>query len=468
MKFNECKPVDVEALSRICGKEHVFVGAEIHEDYTHDEMTLYGKQTPEIVIEAQNEKMISEVLAYANEHNIPLTTRGAGTGLCGGCVPIQSGIVLSTLAMNKILEIDTETMSAVVEPGVLLMELAEEVGKYDLLYAPDPGEKSATIGGNVSTNAGGMRAVKYGVTRDYVKGMNVVLTTGEVLELGGKIAKNSSGYSLKDLMIGSEGTLGIISKIVLKLLPKPKKMTSLLVPFDDLNSCLKMVPMIMRLPSVATTIEFMEKEVIEDASEYLGKQFPNKEFNAYLIISYSANSKAEMDLMVNESAELCLQNGAIDAFISDTEERQESIWNARGAFLEAIKNSTTQMDECDVVVNIDCVAEFLAFVKKLSVEQQVRIRSFGHAGDGNLHVYVCRDEIAEEKWNQIVHTCMNAMYQKAIELKGQVSGEHGIGHAKKGYLKQSLKPTQIEMMKGIKKVFDPKGILNPGKVIDLE
>ncbi len=242
-------------------------------------------------------------------------------------------------------------------------------------------------------------------------------------------------------------------------------MTSLLIPFTTLKDALTLVPKIMRLPAVATTIEFMEKEVIQDAQDYLGKDFPNKEFNAYLIVSYSANTPEEMQAMIHDCAELALQDGAEDVFISDTEERQSSIWDARGAFLEAIKNSTTQMDECDVVVDIDKVADFCQFARDLAIQENIRIRSFGHAGDGNLHIYVLKDTLPEEEWQRKVAHCMDALYAKAAAMKGQVSGEHGIGHAKRGYLKQSLDPEQIELMKRIKATFDPNGILNPGKVI---
>ena len=390
--FRKLENRDIEALSAITGQDYVSVRDEIHPDYTHDEMTHYGCFDPELVIQPGCMEEVSQILAYANQEHLPVTTRGAGTGLCGGCVPIHGGIVMSMMRMNKILEIDEQTMNAVLQPGVLLMEIIEEAANHNLLYAPDPGEKSASVGGNVMTNAGGMRAVKYGVTRDYVRGLEVVLADGSVLTLGGKTSKNSSGYSLKDLIVGSEGTLAVVTKITMKLLPKPRAMTSLLIPFTTLKDALTLVPKIMRLPAVATTIEFMEKEVIQDAQDYLGKDFPNKEFNAYLIVSYSANTPEEMQAMIHDCAELALQEGAEDVFISDTEERQSSIWDARGAFLEAIKNSTTQMDECDVVVDIDKVADFCQFARDLSIQEDIRIRSFGHAGDGNLHIYVLKDD----------------------------------------------------------------------------
>ena len=466
MNYNQVSKQDIEVLQSICGQENVMVKDAIHPDYTHDEMTEYGCFDPEVVIQCQDAQEVAKVLAYANQRCIPVTTRGAGTGLCGGCVPIDGGIVLSVRKMNRILEIDMNTLTAVVEPGVLLMELAEAANQQGLLYAPDPGEKSATVGGNVMTNAGGMRAIKYGVTRDYVRGMEVVLAHGEIVTFGGKIVKNSSGYSLKDLMIGSEGTLGIVTKLMLKLLPKPKKMVSLLIPFDNLKVCLELVPKIMQLPVVPTTIEFMEKEVLDDAQQFLGKDFPNRDYNAYLIVSYSGNTTTEIDSMIDKVAKLALANQAVDVFISDTKERQENIWSARGAFLEAIKNSTTQMDECDVVVGIDRVAEFVAFTRQCAEKYNVRIRSFGHAGDGNLHVYVCKDQMLEDQWRMTVKACMDDFYQLAIQMGGQVSGEHGIGHAKKEYLKESVGETQIQLMKQIKAVFDPKGILNPSKIVD--
>jgi len=464
--YHQINNEDILAIQNLVGNDNVFVGESINEEYTHDEMTEYGKYTPEIVVKAKNTNHVSVVMKYCYDNNIAVTPRGAGTGLCGGCVALHGGIVLSLEDMNQILEIDEKTMTVVLEPGVRLMTLIAECAKKNLLYAPDPGEKSASVGGNVMTNAGGMRAVKYGVTRDYVRGMEVVLPNGEIMQLGGKIAKNSSGYSLKDLLVGSEGTLAIVTKLYMKLLAKPRKMISLLIPFNDLKSCLDTVPAILALPNQPTTLEFCEKEVIDDATEFLGKQFPSNKYAAYLIASYSGNNKVQIAEMYDDTCKLALARGAIDVYISDTDDRQSSIWDARGAFLEAIKNSTTTMDECDVVVNINQVYDFLSYVRTLSEQYNVRIRSFGHAGDGNLHIYVCKDNISDEAWPTIVTSCMDAMYRKASELKGFTSGEHGIGHAKKKYLAERVGPTQIALMKGIKDTFDPKHILNPGKVIE--
>jgi glycolate oxidase len=464
MQYKKVTAGDIEYIKSICTPGRVHCGEEIHDDFTHDEMPEYGRFTPDIVVEAVRTEEVSAIMRYAYEKGIPVTPRGSGTGLCGGAVAVKGGILLSLAQMNKILEIDEENLTATVEPGVLLMDFASVIAEKDLMYPPDPGEKTATLGGNVMTNAGGMRAVKYGVTRDYVRGMEVVLPNGEVIELGGKVAKNSSGYSLKDIMIGSEGTLGIITKLILRLIPMPKKTISLLVPFNSLEKCIETVPKIIKSRVLPTAVEFMQREVIEDAEKYLGKKFPDKSSDAYLLLSFDGNSTEEIEKIYESTAKLCLEEGAIDVLISNTEERQESIWSARGAFLEAIKSSTPEMDECDVVVPRDRIAVFMNFVKELEKKYRVRIRSFGHAGDGNLHVYVCRDDMDKDLWNEKLNQVMGELYKKAVELEGQVSGEHGIGHAKVPYLRESLGDVQMELMRSIKLAFDPRNILNPGKV----
>jgi len=274
MPYNPVTPADIESLREIFTPERVHAGAAIHEDYSHDELS--GEECwPEVLVEACTTEEVASLMRFASGRNIPVTPRGQGTGLVGGAVSLHGGIMLSLQKMNRILELDKENMVVTVEPGVLLMELAAFCEAEKLLYAPDPGEKSATIGGNISTNAGGMRAVKYGVTRDSVRGLEVVLPDGRVIFTGGKIAKNSSGYSLKDLMIGSEGTLGVITKAVLRLFPLPATVISLLVPFSDLSQAIEAVPKIIGAGRIPTAVEFMEREVILDAEEFLGKSFPD-------------------------------------------------------------------------------------------------------------------------------------------------------------------------------------------------
>ncbi|MGN0266529.1 MAG: FAD-binding oxidoreductase [Lachnospiraceae bacterium] len=447
----------------ITDPRRILLGDDINEEYSHDELSD-TKSWPDVVVRALSTEEISKIMKYAYEHDIPVTPRGAGTGLVGSSVPMEHGIMIDTTLMNHILELDEENLTLTVEPGVLLMELAAYVEEHGYFYPPDPGEKSATIGGNISTNAGGMRAVKYGVTRDYVRGLEVVLPDGRVMELGGKVVKNSSGYDLKDLVIGSEGTLCMITKAILKLLPLPGKTISLLVPFPSLAQAINTVPLIISSKSVPTAIEFMQREVIIDAEEYLGKKFPDNSSDAYLLLKFDGNSTEEIEKDYDAVAQICLEQGALDVLISDTEERDESIWKARGAFLEAIKGSTTYMDEVDCVVPRNRVNELVQYIHSLNSQEQIRIKLFGHAGDGNLHVYILKDDLSDEEWEKRMNRVMDLIYDKAHELHGQVSGEHGIGFAKKPYLSKSLPADALELMKGIKKVFDPKNLLNPHKI----
>lgn len=443
----------------------VFSGGNVSSDYEHDEMTIYGLYAPEAVLLAENTDEISAVLRYCCQKGIAVTPRGAGTGLCGGCVAVRGGIVLSTERMKRVLEVDEKNMTATVEPGVLLMEFPKALEGTGLFYPPDPGEKTATMGGNAMTNAGGMRAVRYGVTRDYVLGMEVVLSSGEILTLGGKNVKTSSGYSLIDLLVGSEGTLGILTKLTVKLIPEPKANISLLIPFDDLDTCIGAVPAVLGCGCEPTAVEFMEREVIACAETYLGKQFPDASADAYLLVRLDGASVEALRPAMDRLTDLALSIGARDVLLADTDERKESIWNARGAFLEAIKNSTTVMDECDVVVPRERIADFVRQSGQIGREAGVRICSFGHAGDGNLHIYVCKDAMEDQAWAKALEQVMDRLYEAARNLGGEVSGEHGIGHAKREFLRESLGETQMVLMRGIKSVFDPAGILNPGKVL---
>ncbi len=454
---------DIAKLQSIAGQNNVLTGDAINPDYAHDELGGISRM-PEVLVRVHTTQEVSAIMGYAYERSIPVTVRGSGTGLVGAAVPIHGGILLETTKMNKILKLDSNNLTVTVQPGVLLMELAAFAEENDFLYPPDPGEKSATIGGNISTNAGGMRAVKYGVTRDYVRSLTVVLPNGEIQTFGAAVAKNSSGYSLKDLIIGSEGTLAIICEAVLKLVPLPKVSISLLVPFPDMKSAIEAVPHIIRSKVTPTAIEYMSRDTILFSESYLGKRFPDTKNDAYILLTFDGNTDAQVEQDMSTVAELCLEIGALDAYIVDTEERKKSVWSARGAFLEAIKASTTEMDECDVVVPGNQVDTFIKYTHELAEEFQVRIPSFGHAGDGNLHVYICRDALNDGDWEKIKSACFDKMYAKAVELGGLVSGEHGIGYAKKEFLKRQYGDTPIALMQGIKQVFDPKNILNPGKV----
>lgn len=454
---------DIAALCGIVGAEFVLSGEKISRDYGHDELGGIDRM-PDVLVRPHTTQEISEIMKYAYANTIPVTVRGSGTGLVGAAVAAEGGILLETTRMNQILELDENNLTVTVQPGVLLMELAAFAEEHDFLYPPDPGEKSATIGGNISTNAGGMRAVKYGVTRDYVRALTVVLPDGEIMKLGGKVAKNSTGYSLKDLVIGSEGTLAVITEAILKLVPLPKLSVSLLVPFAGMKSAIEAVPHIIRSKVTPTAIEYMSRDTILFSESYLGKKFPDSKNDAYILLTFDGNTEQQIEGDMRTIADLCLEIGALDVYIVDTEERKKSVWSARSAFLEAIKASTTQMDECDVVVPGSRVDEFIKYTHQIAGETGVRIPSFGHAGDGNLHVYICRDELDDAQWEKTVNHCFDRMYAKAVELGGLVSGEHGIGYAKKKYMRRQYGESQIALMQGIKQVFDKKNILNPGKV----
>lgn len=362
----------------------VAVGEKINDDFSHDEMPIYGKYMPEAIVEVQTTEEVAAVLRLCHEAHIPVTPRGAGTGLVGGAVAVSGGIILSTTRMNRILSYDLENLFVHVQPGVLLRDLQEDTAKHGLMYPPDPGEKSATLGGNVSTNAGGMRAVKYGTTRDYVKAMTVVLPTGEVVRLGSSVCKTSSGYSLLQLIAGSEGTLGVITELVLKLVPLPGAEVSLMIPFETLEECIGAVPQFRMRRIQPQSLEFMERDIILSSESYLGKNvFPHTingtDVGAYLLMTLEGESMETLEPEIERAAEAALEFGAIDILLADTPVKKREVWAARGSFLEAIMAESEFLDECDVVVPISKIPAFLHFVHGLQEEIGLTVKSFGHA-----------------------------------------------------------------------------------------
>ena len=467
----EYNPVTAEVIAELekVVPGRVVVGEEVNPDYARDEMPIYGTRMPEVSVDALSTEEVAGIVKVCYEHNIPVTTRGAGTGLVGGCTPICGGVVICTTKMNKILSYDLDNFAVTVQPGVLLQDLADDALAHGCMYPPDPGEKLATLGGNVATNASGMRGVKYGATRDYVKAMTVVLPTGEVTRFGATMSKTSSGYSLLNLMIGSEGTLGIITELTLKLIPAPQATVSLIVPFEDLAACISTVPKFKMNHFNPQAIEFFEKEILVTSEEYLGKQvFPRKvegtEVGAYLLITFDGDSQDEMDDLVERAAEMLLEEGALDVLVADTPPKLKDAWAARSSFLEGIEEQTKLLDECDVVVPVTKIPDYVIFADELAKNYDFRLQYFGHAGDGNLHIYTCSNDMEKDEFLRQVDDFMSKLYAKTMELGGQISGEHGIGMGKVKYLAQAVGETNMELMRGIKKVFDPKLILNPGKV----
>lgn len=447
----------------------IYTNGDINDDYSHDEMPIYGKGLPDVVIEATTTEDIAAIVKLCYENSIPIVPRGAGTGLTGAAVAIHGGVMIDMSKMNKILNYDMENFVVHVQAGVLLNDLAEDALKRGLLYPPDPGEKFATLGGNVSTNAGGMRAVKYGCTRDYVRAMTVVLPTGEIVELGATVSKTSTGYSLLNLMIGSEGTLGIITDLTLKLIPAPKETISLIIPYENLEDCIATVPKFFMAHLQPQALEFMEKEIVLSSERYLRKSvFPKQvegiDVSAYLLVTFDGNSMEELEEIIEVASEVVLEAGAIDVLVADTPAKKRDAWEARSSFLEAIESETKLLDECDVVVPINQIARYLTFVKSLENKYDFKIKSFGHAGDGNLHIYACANDMDEEEFKKQVCEFMSTIYKEAAICGGLISGEHGIGYGKIEYLADFAGETSMRLMRDIKQVFDPKMILNPGKV----
>ncbi len=468
--YNKLTPEIIEQI-KAAAPGHVYVGEDINEDYSHDEMPIYGKQAPEIVVTPLETEEVAAVLKICNDNLIPVTPRGAGTGLVGGAVPMLGGVLIDTSKMNKILGYDLENFVVRIQPGVLLNDLAEDCTRQGLMYPPDPGEKFACVGGNVSTNAGGMRAVKYGATRDYVRAMTVVLPTGEITKFGATVTKTSSGYSLTNLMVGSEGTLGIITELTLKIIPAPKKVVSLVVPFEDLDTCIGTVPKLKMANLDPQALEFMEREIVLASERYIGRSvFPQVidgvTAGAYLLVTFDAADDDTLNNLIEQASELLLEAGAIDVLVADTPAKIKDAWAARSSFLEAIEAETKLLDECDVVVPVNNIPEFVVYSKELGKQHDLTIKFFGHAGDGNLHIYQLSNDLPEEEFIRRVDAYFTDLYAKCTALGGQVSGEHGIGRGKIKYLADSVGETNMNLMRGIKKVFDPNEILNPGKVVN--
>ncbi len=474
--YNKVTPEIIDQLKAVIAPNRVLTGEDINDDFTHDEMSIYGKSTPEVVIDATTTEEVAAAMKIAYDNNIPVTPRGAGTGLVGACVPLAGGMVINTTKMNHILGYDLDNFVVHVECGVLLNDLAEDCVSRGLMYPPDPGEKFATLGGNVSTNAGGMRACKYGATREFVRAMKVVLPTGEIVNFGSTVSKSSSGYSLLNLMIGAEGTLGIITEITLKVIPAPREVISLVIPFESLEDCVSTVPKFKINKLDPQALEFMEKAIVQKSERYIGKSvYPQVldgvEANAYLLVTFDGNNMEQLENIIEEASEIALDNGAIDVLVADTPAKIKDAWAARSSFLEAIKAETNWkdglelLDESDVVVPLNKIAEYVEFVYKVGKELGLTVESFGHAGDGNLHIYsIGNDKVSVEEFKASAKKFFDTIYPKATELGGLVSGEHAIGSGKLDYLAESVGETQMEIMRGIKKVFDPKMILNPGKV----
>jgi len=466
-------PDVTERLENIAGRENVITNPDRMMDYGHDEFSLWDiRHLPDIVVKPRTTEEVAAVLRLANERKIPVTPRGGATGLCGGCVPSLGGIVLTLEKMNRVLEIDADNQMAVVEAGLTLSEFEKAVEEAGYYFPPHPGEESAMIGGMIATNAGGSRAVKYGVIRNYIRGLEVVTAGGDILRLGGKLIKSSTGYNLLHLFIGSEGTLGVITGATIQFMAKPALTRSLVIPFAGLEKAIETVPLLFKKSIVPLALEFVPLDVIKITEEHLHKKWPCSQGETHLLIILDAQSEDEMDRLSQAVAEVALQNGALDVFIADSAAKQETVLDIRSKIYEAIKAQTIEI--LDISIPRADIVQHVKKVQDVARKYDLWLPTFGHAGDGNVHTHLMKARyedgvimpLPEREWRDKADTVRQELYEDCRVRGGVISGEHGIGLVKKKYLASSLGQTQVELMKGLKKVFDPGGILNPGKIFD--
>ncbi|MCS7227495.1 MAG: FAD-binding oxidoreductase [Endomicrobia bacterium] len=472
MNYNKVDNNIMSKLKSICGENNVIVDKDKLIDYTHDEYPSYQQEYyPEVVVKPHTVNQVAEILKVANENFIPVTPRGAATGLAGGCVPIYGGIVLSVENMNKILEIDKQNFVVVAEAGVPLMKFFKEIEHEGLFFPPHPGDESAMLGGVVATNAGGARAVKYGVIRNFVRGLEVVLPDGKIIQCGGKLVKNSSGYSLLNLFIGSEGTLGIITKVILAVVAPSKSMVTLVVPYENIETAIKTVPEILSSGVIPMAIEFLELEPIILTEKLLNKTWPTKQGKAQLMLIIDAQDEDTALSSAEKIAEVCQQNNAIEVFIADTSDKQHTILEIRSHIYESLKSLT--VDILDVAVPPAKIAEFVNRIHEIETKYGIWLPTYGHAGDGNVHTHYMKGKfqngelvkIEEAEWKTKMDQVITEVLQSGINLGGTITGEHGVGLIKKKYMSMMYPQEYLDLLRKIKKIFDPNNILNPGKIL---
>lgn len=468
MKPNHFKKIDSEDISfyrSICGNENVLTDEEsLHSHGSdHTEDLVYP---PDVAVKPANVREVSLLMKYNYEKNIPVTPRGAGTGLSGGAIPIYGGMSLSLIRMNRIIGIDEENFQVTVEPSVITQVLQEAVAEKGLFYPPDPASRgSCFIVGNIAENSGGPKAVKYGVTKDYVLNLEVVLSNGDIIQTGANVLKNSTGYNLSQLMVGSEGTLGIVTKAVLRLLPLPKLDMLMLVPFFSGEEACAAVASIFHAGVIPSGLEFMEKDAIDMAHKFLGADFaPDTEgVEAHLLIEVDGNDE-EVLMKEMEVIHRVLENfNCGEILLADSSAQKEKLWKMRRCLGEAVKSTSIYKEE-DTVVPRASLPKLLKGVKEIGNKYGFRSVCYGHAGDGNLHVNILRDSLNEDSWNITVKEGIREIFTLCKSLGGTISGEHGIGLVQKEFMDIVFSKREIELQKAIKSVFDPKGILNPGKI----
>lgn len=458
-------PEILSIFNEILGDSNVFTDQETRNHYGKDETEAFVFP-PSVVLKPGNPQEVSEILKIANLHGIPVTAIGARTGLSGGALSVHQGIGLSMERFNKIIKIDEKNLQVVVEPAVITQVLREAVSEKNLFYPPDPSSLgSCWIGGNVAENAGGARAVKYGVTKDYVLNLEVVLANGDIIWTGANTLKNSTGYNFTQLMVGSEGTLGIITKIVMKLIPKVNHTILMLVPFYDAHQACEAVSAIFRAGITPSALEFMERDAIDWTLKFVPdlNVKVNDQVQAHLLIEVDGNYPDILFQEAEKIMEVVEQFNIDEVLFADTEIQKNLLWKMRRSVAEAVKSNSIYKEEDTVVPRYE-LPKLLFGIKEIGSKYGFKSVCYGHAGDGNLHVNIIKGDMSDENWNTEVTKGIREIFELTVSLKGTLSGEHGIGFVQKNYMDIAFSESHLKLMKGIKTIFDPKGILNPGKI----
>lgn len=465
MQFNKVTIDAVDFFKSVLGDAFVLADDESRHHYGHDE-TEDLVYLPEVVLKPANTNEIATIVKYCNTNKIPVTTRGGGTGLSGAALPVYGGVILSTERLNKIIEIDERNLQVTVEPGMITQVLQETVQAKGLYYPPDPSSRgSCFIGGNIAHNSGGPRAVKYGVVKDYVLNLQVVLANGNVIWTGANTLKNSTGYNLTQLMVGSEGTLGIVTQIVLKLIPAPAYNLVMLVPFFSAEKACEAVSAVFRAGITPSALEFMERDAIDWVLQYRTDiaVTVKPEVQAHLLIEVDGN---DMDVLFKDCeriTEVMTQHGCDEILFAESAAEKDALWKMRRSVAEAVKSNSVYKEEDTVVPRAE-LPKLLKGVKDIGNRYGFKSVCYGHAGDGNLHINIVRGTLSDEVWKNELPNAIRELFELTVSLGGTLSGEHGIGWVQKNYMDIAFGETSLNLQKGIKQVFDPYGILNPGKV----
>ena len=467
--YNTVTPEIAERLTAICGKQYtIYQDADRLEPYSRDEIPgTHYRHFPEIVVRPDCTDQVSKILKLANEELIPVTPRGAGSGLSGGAVPVYGGIVIAFDRMNKILELDTANMTITVEPGVIANDINEYLKPHGLFYAGYPmSVEMCQIGGNVAENAGGGKAVKYGVTVRYVLGLETVLPDGRVIQLGGKLLKDVTGYNLIPLMTGSEGTLGIFTKIILKVIPRPKFQYDLLALFPTSSDAAAAVPaMITGTGITPVSIEFIDGEAFKQGCRYLNETLKLKEAGAVLLVSVDGNDSEQLADECEALGAYLQKGGAVEIRVADTKASSERIWKLRRSIPEAFSQAFPRQSGEDIVVPCASIPQIVAKCTELAQKYKIAIPCYGHAGDGNVHSRICAPaDWSDEKWETALPVILRELYAEVAKEGGRISGEHGIGCKRKPYMTCVVSQDYLDTLHAIKTALDPNGIMNPGKI----